>query len=147
MFRRSRHRVVTAAPLRAGDDLVISVLELGAGEDAISLLSALKDQFPGVRLHLLVGFGEGVVVKQHAERDSGHGGRDEPLPVAPEPLPRPLDSASPLGPKGDVVQLRYLSGSRVVAVYVPPEKQGNAVDDSHDKAPSMTHEEQRARDR
>ena len=60
--------VIHAVAIGAGDDLVIAVPDRLDSDDALALLNAAKQQFQGVRIHLLCGFGSVQI-----ERNDGGG--------------------------------------------------------------------------
>jgi hypothetical protein len=114
-------------PIGCGDNLILSVGRLTAGEDAIALLNAVQADFPGSRIHLLAGFGQVDITRgpdrDHEGEQADNGGYD-PRTVAPDTLGDAAAQATEAGPQGNVVLLRYCSGGRIVAVSIPPKQQG-----------------------
>lgn len=125
---------ISAGGIRAGDDLVISADYWPASEDIPGFLRTAQQQFPGVRLHLLVGFGR-VEVSRNEDSSEREGAANE---CRQQPRSGSADCAAPLiapvresGEQGPVVVLRYASGGRVIATTIPPQPKGEAVPYGH----------------
>lgn len=121
LFRRPV--VITPVAVRAGDDLVLSPDSWDASQDVVAFLGAAQEQFPGVRLHLLIGFGGIQVVRKEDDADGSAGaeqGRQEPGQGTHDDTPVVVPPLAQAGSQGPVVVLRYGAGARVIATTVPP---------------------------
>lgn len=132
---------VEARPVHAGDDLVLSVRDWPASEDMVGFLNATQQQFPGVRIHLLVGF-DAVQVSGEQRRAYGKAATDERQPKRPIQQYRDeaLSRGVKLGPEGNVVLLTWASAGRVVVVSVPPQVKGDAVEKFQASSPGVDEE-------
>lgn len=121
-------RVITPVAVRRGDDLVIAMDDPAALDDAVPLMHTLQDQFPGVRLHLLIGFGSIQIA--HNQRDDAPADRgDEHTPDEPQNGPAvrdPVDVAPVAKPAAErnAVVLRHSAGGRIILTSIPPEVEG-----------------------
>lgn len=122
--------VVTPVALRPGDDLVLTVEDWPASEDIPSFLRALQQEFPGVNLHLLAGFGPVQVIREEHGTDGCAGPdkrRHQPRSAALDGSAAQVSPVPEPGPQGPVVVLRHAAGGRVIASTIPPQVQGDLV--------------------
>lgn len=73
---------IEARPVHAGDDLILFVRDWPASQDMVGFLNATQQQFPGVRIHLLVGF-DSVQVSGEQGSAQGEHATDERQPKLP----------------------------------------------------------------
>lgn len=127
LLRRDIH--ITACAVQAGDDIVVSLPDRLDSDDAIALLNALKEQFCGVRIHLLTGFGQVQVQRNDGAhcRERSNDGSNPPLPVLSPAVSNPMLEAAKACPQGDVVVITVATSLRLVAVYIPPKQKCDAV--------------------
>ena len=119
-------RPIVPVAVQPGDDVVLALPNLLAGEDAITLIDALQAQFPKNRVHLLVGFGSLQVHCKNCRADSSGGadeGGKEPSLSLSDRSAEARKSAPGLAEKA-VVLTNYCSVGRIVIASVPPEQQG-----------------------
>lgn len=117
-----------AQSIAPGDDLLLSCAQFPADVDAVGFLNTLQAQFPGVRLHLLLGFPSVEVVRgQNADKRSDDA---SPKGSIEERVEQAFKNGAPAGPQGNVVICTWAAGGRVVLVSVPPQA-GNSVAESH----------------
>lgn len=133
LFRRPL--VVAPLAIRPGDDLLLPVPDWPASQDPVAFLNALQGQFPGVRLHLLIGFHADVVRKQGSGDREGAGQHAEPKRTVEQQARQALASGAPTGPQGNVVIWTWSGDGRVVVVSVPPQVQGDAFEQAHGRLP------------
>ncbi|MFJ0446612.1 hypothetical protein WLV72_15755 [Bordetella bronchiseptica] len=138
---------VEARPVHAGDDLILSVRDWPASEDMVGFLNAAQQQFPGVRIHLLVGF-DSVQVSGEQGSAQGEHATDERQPKLPIQQYRDeaLSRGAKPGPQGNVVLLTWASAGRVVVVSVPPQEKGDAVEKFQASSPGVDQEGVRVSD-
>ncbi|WP_200872430.1 hypothetical protein, partial [Bordetella bronchiseptica] len=138
---------VEARPVHAGDDLILSVRDWPASEDMVGFLNATQQQFPGVRIHLLVGF-DSVQVSGEQGSAQGEHATDERQPKLPIQQYRDeaLSRGAKPGPQGNVVLLTWASAGRVVVVSVPPQEKGDAVEKFQASSPGVDQEGVRVSD-
>lgn len=138
---------VEARPVHAGDDLILSVRDWPASQDMVGFLNATQQQFPGVRIHLLVGF-DSVQVSGEQGSAQGEHATDERQPKLPIQQYRDeaLSRGAKPGPQGNVVLLTWASAGRVVVVSVPPQEKGDAVEKFQASSPGVDQEGVRVSD-
>lgn len=128
---------IQPATVRPGDDIILALPYRLDSDDAFALLHTIKEQFPGVRIHLLTGFGQ----VQIQRGDSGSQSQDSndranpPLPVRSPTSASPFFKAAASSEQADVVVITYATDTRLVAVYIPPKQKGNSVSELHSAIP------------
>ncbi|MGY0665824.1 hypothetical protein [Bordetella bronchiseptica] len=132
---------IEARPVHAGDDLILFVRDWPASQDMVGFLNATQQQFPGVRIHLLVGF-DSVQVSGEQGSAQGEHATDERQPKLPIQQYRDeaLSRGAKPGPQGNVVLLTWASAGRVVVVSVPPQEKGDAVEKFQASSPGVDQE-------
>ena len=122
-FFKPRPIVIQPVAVRAGDDLVLSLPQWDASEDLVALLCAAQKQFPGVRIHLLAGFGQAQVAMNQPKGQHGNecadDQRDEPQLPTPLPFSQRFAGLDDPAFQGKVF-VSYCSVGRVALVSVPP---------------------------
>lgn len=138
---------IEARPVHAGDDLILFVRDWPASQDMVGFLNATQQQFPGVRIHLLVGF-DSVQVSGEQGSAQGEHATDERQPKLPIQQYRDeaLSRGAKPGPQGNVVLLTWASAGRVVVVSVPPQEKGDAVEKFQASSPGVDQEGVRVSD-
>lgn len=132
IFRRDVF--IPALVVRPGDDLVIAPAHLPASVDAVFLLNALHEQFPGVRLHLITGFPGIQVVRKPDCSECGRRG-DQGRPDPTEEAQKHVRVAMPEFLKAieqrPAVVARCFMGPGVSLSLIPPEQEGDAPKEFH----------------
>lgn len=132
---------VEARPVRAGDDLILSVRDWPASEDVVGFLNAAQQQFPGVRIHLLVGFDSVQVSREQGSAQGEHAtDKCQPKLAIQQYRDEALARGAKPGPQGNVVLLTWASAGRVVVVSVPPQVKGDAVEKFQASSPGVDKE-------
>lgn len=130
-FRRpviQRSTIIRAYGVTPGCDLVVYADSPATHQDSIALLNTVQAQFPGVRIHLLCGFGHGHVERNDRRQDCEAATNEgNPKLTIQQQRDYAVANGAKPGAQGNVVLLTHCSGGRVIAVSVPPKQQGNAV--------------------
>lgn len=125
----TRRIVLSPMAVRPGDDLILAPTDWPASQDMVGFLNAAQQQFPGVRIHLLVGFGAVQVQRNQRGAESEKPGKEsQPQRTLTELAQQSRVAAAKTGQQGNVVVLTWCAEGRVVAVSIPPEQQGNFVE-------------------
>lgn len=138
LLRRDIH--IHPCAVGPGDYLILSIPHLPADIDIVSLLGAAQDQFPGVRIQLLAGFpGVEVLRQQDSAKRSGGGdsGRPNPGDESPARATVVISPSAIAGQQRPVVVLRHCFGDRIIATTIPPEEEGDSIEQVHPSCPPL----------